>query len=105
MAELQEQIEAVGKESQRQIELADKRKMLKSELRRLEDENSMQRSRITQMEHDLKVVSHWCTAVVSNNPPEANVTVMICWIVVIMSTMDMHLCVNTKYYVALRGPG
>lgn len=61
MAELQEQIEAVGKESQRQIELADKRKMLKSELRRLEDENSMQRDRITQMEHDLKVVSHLCT--------------------------------------------
>ncbi len=55
MAELQEQIEAVGKESRRQIELADKRKMLKSELRRLEDENSMQRDRITQMEHDLKV--------------------------------------------------
>ena len=55
MAELQEQIEAVGKESQRQIELADKRKMLKSELRRLEDENSMQRDRITQMEHDLRV--------------------------------------------------
>ncbi|KAK9862945.1 hypothetical protein WJX84_004031 [Apatococcus fuscideae] len=54
MAELQEQIEAVGKESQRHIELSDKRKMLKSELRRLEDENSMQRDRITQMEHDLK---------------------------------------------------
>lgn len=58
MAELQEQIEAVGRESQRQIELADKRKMLKSELRRLEDENSMQRDRISQMEHDLKVSTH-----------------------------------------------
>ena len=58
MVELQEQIEAVGRESQRQIELADKRKMLKSELRRLEDENSMQRDRITQMEHDLKVWQH-----------------------------------------------
>ena len=62
MAELQDQIEAVGKESQRQIELADKRKMLKSELRRLEDENSMQRDRISQMEHDLKVRYQHCVS-------------------------------------------
>lgn len=31
--------------------------------------------------------------------------IMICWVMVIMDTKDMHLCVSIKYQAGLRGLG
>lgn len=41
----------------------------------------------------------------SNDPPEAMIMVMICWLVVTTFTKGLHRCVNTNYEAALTGPG
>lgn len=42
---------------------------------------------------------------VLSDPSAAKVMVMICWVMITRVTRDMHLCVNTQYQAALRGPG
>lgn len=42
--------------------------------------------------------------VLPKNPPEAKVMAATCWVLVAMDTKDMHLCMDTKYWAALRGP-